>query len=134
MSLLLKKEIAGSNQLNPPVLDCVEKHYQSVSMIRFYPWQEAVVILPYSRLDAIRHVDEDAVERVELSFSHHRVIAIGENLRKILEWLCNSQVLYFRSMPAAHRASLDPTDPFISHLEVQLLADLKDGPATNVPF
>ena len=89
---------------------------------------------PHFGLGRAEAVDEDAVERVELSFSHHRVVAVGENLRQILEWCRNSQVLCLRSMPAAHRANLRPTAPFISQLEVQALADLKNPPAGELPF
>ena len=129
----LRDALAKQNQLEPPVL-CVEKDHRSVSMIMFCPWQGAIWLLPYSRLDAICHVDEEAAERVEFSFSHHRVVAVGENLRQILEPLRNSQVLCLRSMPAAHRANLRPTMPFISQLEVQALADLKNAPVGELPF
>ena len=129
----LRESVVEQTLLKPPVL-CVEKDHQSVSMIMFCPWGEAITLLPWSRLDAIRHVNEDAVERLELSFSHHRIIAVGENLRQTLEWLRTSKVLCLRSMPAAHRASLRPTEPFISQLEVQALADLKNQPVGEVPF
>jgi hypothetical protein len=133
-STTLREALDEKNRLNPPDIPCVEKDHRAVSMIMFCPWQEAIWLLPWSRLDAIRHVDEDAVERVELSFSHHRVVAVGENLRQILEWCRNSQVLCLRSMPAAHRACLRPTAPFITQLEVKLLADLKNQPAGELPF
>ena len=134
MSTTLREALDEKNRLNPSDIQCVEKDHRAVSMIMFCPWQEAIWLLPWSRLDAIRHVDEDAVERVELSFSHHRVVAVGEKLRQILEWCRNSQVLCLRSMPTAHRANLRPTMPFISQLEVQALADLKNAPAGELPF
>ncbi len=133
-NITLRDVLDEKNRLNQPVHLCVEKHYQRVPTLTLCPWQEGIWLLPWPRLEFIRFVDEDSLERAELFFSHHRVTAVGENLRQILEWCRDSQVLCLRSMPAAHRASLRPTDPFISQLEVQALADLKNPSVGEVPF
>ena len=130
----LKDALAKQNEWTPPIIQCVENNYTSVPMLALHPWQEGIWLFPWARLDFMRHVDEDAVERVEFSFSHHRVVAVGENLRQILKECRNSEVHCLRSMPAAHRANLKPTAPFISQLEVKLLADLRNEPAGELPF
>ena len=132
--MTLKEALALRNRVDPLDLQCVEKDHRTISMIMLCPWQDGVWIFPWSRLDSIHHVNADAVERVDLSFSHHRVVAVGENLQQIMAWFRDSQVVCLRSMPAAHRANLRPTAPFIAQLEVKLLADLKSQPEGEVPF
>lgn len=133
MSHTLQETIAEKKQWPAPVIQCVEKDYRPVNMITFCPWQENVWILPWSRLDAMRLVDKDSLERVELFFPHHQVIAVGENLRQILDGLRTHEVCCLRSMPATHRACLKPSAAFIARLEVLLLADPKNHPAEGIP-
>lgn len=122
----LRRALEEEKRWNPPPVQCVDSQCRSVPMLTVSPWGEGSWLLPWSRFDYSHAVDEDNLERVELFFSHHRVVAIGENLRQILKWCSGSEVLCLRSMPAAHRANLKPTDPFISQLEVKLLAELKN--------
>ena len=125
---------AKKNAYKSEVIQCVEKDYQAVSMITLCPWQESEWVLPWSRLDAMRFSDVENSEQVELFFPHHHIVAVGENLRQFDEAFRKYMINCLRSMPAAHRASLKPTAPFIARLEVRLLADPKGGPAVDVPF
>ena len=132
--MTLKEEIALRNRMHPPANDCVEMECHAVATITFCPWQGSVWILPWSRFEAMRFVDEDNLERMELYFPHHHIIAVGEHLRKTLGSFRKFEVSFLRSFPVAHRACLEPKSPFIAQLEVQLLADPKSGPAIDAPF
>ena len=125
---------AKKNGYKSEVIQCVEKDYRAVSMITLCPWQESEWVLPWSRLDAMRFSDVENSEQVELFFPHHHIVAVGENLRQFDEAFRKYMINCLRSMPAAHRASLKATAPFIARLEVRLLADPKGGPAVDVPF
>ncbi len=125
---------AKRNGYKSEVIQCVEKDYRAVSMITLCPWQESEWVLPWSRLDAMRFSDVENSEQLELFFPHHHVVAVGENLRQFDDAFRTSMINCLRSMPAAHRAGLKPTAPFIARLEVRLLADPKGGSATDVPF
>jgi hypothetical protein len=122
------------NRYKSEVIQCVEKDYHAVPMITLCPWQESEWVLPWSRLDAMRFSDVENSEQVELFFPHHHVVVVGENLRQFDEAFRTYMINCLRSMPAAHRASLKPTAPFIARLEVRVLADPKGGPAVDVPF
>ena len=102
-------------------------------MITLCSWQDGEWILPWSRLDAMRVSDVDDLERIELFFPNHHVIALGENLRQFAEAFRECRITCLRSMPTAHRASLEPTGAFITQLEVRLLAGPKSGPAIDGP-
>ena len=133
MSLSISQQIAAKYLNNPPVIQCVEKDYHEVSMITLCSWQDGEWILPWSRLDAMRVSDVDDLERIELFFPNHHVIAVGENLRQFAEAFRECRITCLRSMPTAHRASLEPTGAFITQLEVRLLAGPKSGPAIDGP-
>jgi hypothetical protein len=104
---------------------CVDRGFDSVSMVTFCPWQAREWTLPWARLDALSFFDEEGSERVELFFPHHQVIVIGENLRKIMDDIRNFQVSLLRDLPESHRARLTPGAVFIAQLEVRVLADPK---------
>lgn len=113
---------------------CVETDCRPVAVVTFYPWQAKEWALPWSRLDAMSVCDEEESERVELFFPHHHIIMIGDNLRDFLEDIRTFQVLCLRNLPASHRATFAPREPFITQLEVRPLADPKNCPPVGVPF
>lgn len=102
---------------------CVESDTIPVTMVAFSPWLAKEWVLLWSRLDAVSFVNEEELERLEFFFPHHHIAAVGENLRKVLEDVVRFRVSRFRNLPPAHRINFGPADPFISKLEIRLLAD-----------
>ena len=113
---------------------CVEMECHSVPMLALCPWQAKEWSLPWSRLEAVSFCHEAELERIDLFFPHHHVIAHGENLREILDEIRAFEVLCLRSLPPSHRASFEPREVFIGQLEVRQLADAKLQPAQGVLF
>ena len=118
----------------PQRICCIEKDYHPVSMVTFCLWQAKEWSLPWSRLDAVTFSHEQESERVELYFSHHQVIVLGENLRRIMDDIRGFKVLCLRDLPATLRAGVRPEAVFITRLEVRLMADPKKSLSDNVPF
>ncbi len=104
---------------------CMKRRIGRASWIIFSPWQAKEWMLLLSRLDAMSISHEGESERLELFFSHHHVIMIGENLRQTMTEILNTEVESVRDMPVSYRAGLEPTDPFVSRLEVHVPAEPK---------
>jgi hypothetical protein len=102
-------------------------------MVTFCPMQAREWSLPWARLDAVSFSDEEESERIELFFSHHQVIVVGEQLRDVVEDLLHFTIRRLRNLPASHRATLRRGEPFIAQLEVKLLADQKARPSPANP-
>ncbi len=111
----------------PSPIRCVETKHNNATMVTFCPWEAKQWTVPWSRLDAISFFRGPDAEQLELFFPHHQVIAIGENLRGIMDDILVPRVSCLRDLPASHRASLSANDVFITKLEVRLLMD----PAKN---
>lgn len=129
----LREFTAAKNAPNPPRVQCVETDYHPVGTVTFCPWQAKEWTVPWARFDAMSFSNEQELERVEIFFSHHQVIVIGENLRKITDDLRSFKVLCLRDLPVSHRAGLGSGAVFITQLEVRLLADPKNRPPTGDP-
>jgi len=128
MSTRLGQRLAESAAARPPIIPCVETDFQPVSMVTFCPWKSKEWTVPWARLDALSFSDEEELERLELFFPHHQIIAVGENLREILADIRKFKVSTMRDLPASHRANLTPDDVFIAQLEVRPLTAPK-GPS-----
>ena len=127
-------EINGKKEFASKVVLCVETDDRPVSMVTFCPWRAKEWVLPWSRLDAVSFAHVEESEQLELFFPHHHIVAAGENLRKVLKDIDVFQVCRLRDLPPSHRASFGPADPFITRLEVHLLADPANRRPANVPF
>ncbi|HEY1794198.1 MAG TPA: hypothetical protein VGG34_14880 [Opitutaceae bacterium] len=130
----LAKTIAAEKALNPPVVCCVDRDYTLVIMATFSPWQAKEWTLPWSRLDGWSLSDEGELERMEFLFPHHRIVIVGENLRRMLDDLLAFRIKCLRSLPASHRANLKPGSVFITELEVRVLGDPKGRSSDSLPF
>ncbi len=119
----LRKILAEQSAQCPPVVRCVETEFSPVTMVTFCPWQAKEWTVPWSRLDAMSFFRGPEAEQLELFFPHHQVIAIGENLRGIMDDILVPRVSCLRDLPASHRASLSANDVFVTKLEVRLLTD-----------
>ena len=113
---------------------CVESLDHPVVMVRICPWQAKEWVLPWSRFEASSFVHEEESERIEFFFSHYQVIAVGKNLRGMLEDICLCHIRCLRDLPETLYPTFDPTEPFIAQLEVRPLADPKNRPPVGVPF
>ncbi len=113
---------------------CMKIGFERFIWGTFCPWQSKEWMLPWSRLDAISFLHDGESERVELLFPNHHGVIVGENLRKVIEEIPTLQVEYLRDMPASHRASLNPGEPFISQLEVRVPNERKDRPVQGHLF
>jgi len=107
----------------PSPVRCVETKPSLATMVTFCPWEANQWTVPWSRLDAMSFFRGPEAEQLELFFPHHQVIAIGENLRGIMDDILVPRVSCLRDLPASHRASLSANDVFITKLEVRLLTD-----------
>jgi|GEM_PF-1312029 len=133
MSSTLRQRLAERRAACAHIVTCVETEFQPVAMVTFYPWQAREWTVPWARLDAFSFSNQEESERLELLFPHHQIIAVGENLRKILDDIRQFKVRCLRDLPASHRAKVEPGDVFIGRLEVKPLADLKSRPPTGNP-
>src|SRR4051812_2782759 len=104
---------------------CLEIEAKSVSMIAVCPWQSKEWAIPWSRLDALSFCHDGDLERLELFFTHHHIVIIGESIQRALEDFRSFNVRRVRDFPASHRVSVDLREPWISKLDVILLADPK---------
>jgi hypothetical protein len=127
----LGKFSAAKKALSPPIVQCVETDYHPVGTVTFCQWQAKEWTMPWARLDAFSFSNEQELERVEIFFSQHQVIVVGENLREITDDLRSFKVLCLRDLPVSHRASLSTGAVFITQLEVRFLADPKNRPPTG---
>lgn len=113
---------------------CVEFDSRSVATITLCPWQGPEWTLPWTRFDALRFSLEEESECIELFFAHHHVVASGTGFRRVMAELREFKVSFLRSMPETHHVALGPNFPFVSSLEVHLLADGKSPAPAAVSY
>ena len=113
---------------------CVETECEPVPMLCVCPWQAAEWLLPWSRFDIATFQHEEESERIEMFFSHHRVIAVGKNLKDTMNDIRAFEVRCMRDVPANLRAAVDPTEPLIEKLEVRPLNEPKKAGQGGLPF
>ena len=89
----------GKSERSPEIC-CIEKDYHPVSMLTSCLWQAKEWTLPWSRFDAVTFSLERESERMELVFSHHQVIVVGENLRRIMDDIRGLKLFCLRDLPA----------------------------------
>ena len=63
----------------------METKHNNATMVTFCPWDAKPWTVLWSRLDAISFFRGPDAEQLKLFFPHHQVIAIGEDLRGIME-------------------------------------------------
>lgn len=116
------------------VIYCVESEDHPVATLRVCLWQEMEWALPWSRFEVATFRDEDDSERIEITFTHHRVVIIGKNLRETMDDIRKFQVRCLRNVPPNLHPSLIPTEPMVEKLEVHPLNGPKQGPTNAQPF
>ncbi len=113
---------------------CVETECRAVPMLRVCPWQAAQWLLPWSRFDMATFENEEESERIEIFFSHHRVVIVGTNLKDTMDDIRAFQIRCLRNVPENLRAAVDPEEPLIEKLEVRPLNEPKKPAPGALPF
>ena len=131
MRMSIKEEWAARREGK---IFCIETECSAVPMLRVCPWQAAEWMLPWSRFDIATFQHEEESERIEMFFSHHRVIAVGKNLKDTMNDIRAFEVRCMRDVPANLRAAVDPTEPLIEKLEVRPLNEPKKVGQGGLPF
>jgi hypothetical protein len=116
------------------VIYCVESEDRPVAMLRVCLWQEMEWVLPWSRFEVATFQHEDGSERIEIVFTHHRVVVVGKNLRETMNDIRKFEVRCLRNIPPSLHPSLIPTEPLVEKLEVYPLNGPKQGPTNTQPF
>lgn len=115
------------------VIYCVESEDRPVAMLRVCVWQEMEWVLPWSRFEVATFQHEDDSERIEIVFTHHRVVVVGKNLRETMNDIRKFEVRCLRNVPPSLHPSLIPTEPSVEKLEVHPLNGPKQGPTNTQP-
>lgn len=131
MRMSIREECAARRN---SVIYCVESEDRPVAMLRVCLWQEMEWALPWSRFEAATFQHEDDSERIEIVFTHHRVVVVGKNLQETMNDIRNFQVRCMRNLPSNLHPSLTPTEPLVEKLEVCPLNGPKQGPTNTQPF
>lgn len=131
MRMSIREEMAARREGK---IFCVETECRAVSMLRVCPWQAAEWLLPWSRFDVATFQHEDESERIEIFFSHHRVIVVGKNLKDTMSDIRAFEVRCLRDVPESLHRAVDPTEPLIEKLEVRPLNEAKKAAQGSLPF
>ncbi len=131
MRMSLKEEWAARREGK---IFCVETECRAVPMLRVCLWQAAQWLLPWSRFDLATFQNEDESERIEIFFSHHRVVIVGKNLRDTMNDIRAFEVRCLRDVPENLHAAVYPTEPLIEKLEVCPLNEPKKAAPGSLPF
>ncbi|ATC63129.1 hypothetical protein CMV30_03695 [Nibricoccus aquaticus] len=126
------REMLATKQGGLPM--CVTHENNSCLMLFLQPWQGIEWVLPWSRLESAKLSHEEQFERIDLQFTNHEVLVLGEKLHWYREELSLHKISRFKSYPAAYRMKFQDSDSFISHLEIRLLAEPDKRPSGGLPF
>lgn len=89
--------------------------------IKICQWQSRSWILPWSRFDDACFFAETEHDELVLSFSTHRVTAIGANLARLLDEISRFNIERLRNLPTEYRARMDAREPYLQTIDVRPL-------------
>jgi hypothetical protein len=113
---------------------CISEESNPWSLLVLQPWEGKEWALPWSRLESAKFSHEEQFERIDLLFSNHEVVILGENLHWYREELARHKISRFKSYPAIYRTKFRDSEAFISHLEVRLLDAAGQRAQAGLPF
>jgi hypothetical protein len=95
--------------------------------IKICQWQSRSWVLPWSRFDDACFSAEADHDELVISFSTHRVTAIGANLAKLLDEISRFNIERLRNLPPEYRARMDARAPYLQTIDVRPLFPSPDA-------
>lgn len=95
--------------------------------IKICQWRSRSWVLPWSRFDDACFSAEMEHDELVISFSTHRVTAIGANLAGLLDEICRFNVERLRNLPPEYREKMGAKEPYLQTIDVRPLFPSTDG-------
>lgn len=125
--MTLREIIAQRRMEFPEAIRCVflksriPAHEPPALTIKICQWQSRSWVLPWSRFDDACFSAVTERDELVISFSTHRVTAIGANLAGLVDEICRFNVERLRNLPLEYRAKMEAQEPYLQTIDVRSL-------------